>query len=531
MTILWHNGLMYTMEQEGGQVEALLTENGKIIAIGTYEELKEQAAKEINLEGSVLYPGFIDSHMHMIGHGEKLLSLDLSNASSADEMMDMLLAAYPDLKPDEWFIGEGWNENNFTDKKILTRQELDKVTASPMILKRTCRHAALANSKALELAGISKSTPDPQDGVIMRDADGEPTGFLKEGAQEMVLALIPEPTEQTLTQALRKSVEDLLSLGLTGAVTDDLGYYGDYTNPLQAFKNVIGEQKKFRAHLLRRSTVFKQLIEERATYNEPWIEPGEMKFFIDGALGGKTALLSKPYADTPETSGMVVVSDEEIDALVALARKHREAIAVHVIGDAAVEKALDAIEKHPVPEGKRDRLIHVNVLREDLVDRMARLPIILDIQPVFVSSDFPWVMDRLGEDRLDWAYAWKKLLDQGFICGGGSDAPIEEVDPLHGIYAAATRRKPGETHEGYLPGEKLSRFEAVGLFTTGSAGTIGKADVRGKLAVGFDADFTVLDKDLFRVEDEEILHTKVVMTVVSGEVMFEGGILSIPGVS
>ena len=451
----------------------------------------------MNLNGAVLYPGFVDSHMHMIGHGAKLLSLDLSKATSADEMMDMLLGAYKGLRADEWFIGEGWNENNFPDKKILTRQELDKVTDSPMILKRTCRHAALVNSKALELAGITKDTTDPVDGVIVRDENGEPTGYLHEGAQEIVLALIQEPTEEMLTRALRKSVDDLLSLGLTGAVTDDLGYYGHYRNPLQAYKNVIGGKNKFRAHLLRRSTVFQQLMEEEATYREPWIEPGAMKFFIDGALGGQTALLSKPYSDAPETSGMAIHTDEEIGELVALARKHGEAIAVHIIGDGAVEKALDAIEKHPAPEGKKDRLIHVNVLRDDLVDRMEKLPVILDLQPIFVSSDFPWALDRLGEDRLDWAYAWKSLLDRGFICGGGSDAPVEEADPLLGIYAAVTRRKPGETHEGYLPHEKLSRFEAVGLFTTGSAGTIGKADVRGKLAIGFDADFTVLDRDLF----------------------------------
>ena len=522
MKTLWYNGKLYTMQQEGDWVEAMLTEDGKIIAIGTYAELRGQADEAIDLKGAVLYPGFIDSHVHMIGHGEKLLSLDLAKAASAEQMMDMLLGAHAGLAADEWFMGEGWNENNFPDKKIFTRQELDQVTDSPMVLKRACRHAVLANSKALEFAGITKDTLDPVDGVIVRDDNGEPTGFLKEGAMDAVLALIPEPTEESLTRALRKSVDDLLSLGLTGAVTDDLGYYGDYSNPLQAFKNVIGPEKKFRAHLLRRSPVFKQLMEDKATYSEPWIEPGEMKFFIDGALGGKTALLSAPYADTPETSGMTVVTDEEIDALVVMARKYGEAIAVHVIGDAAVEKALDAIEKHPVPEGKRDRLIHVNVLRDDLVERMEKLPVILDLQPVFVSSDFPWVMDRLGEDRLDWAYAWKKLLDRGFICGGGSDAPIEEVDPLLGIYAAVARRKPGETHAGYLSDEKLSRFEAIGLFTTGSAGTIGKADVRGKLAVGFDADFTVLDRDLFTVDVEEIVDADVVMTVVAGEVMYRG---------
>ncbi|WP_342506999.1 amidohydrolase [Sporosarcina sp. FSL K6-2383] len=523
MKTLWHNGKFYTMQKEGDRVEALLTEDGKISAIGTYEELRGQADEVIDLKGAVLYPGFVDSHMHMIGHGDKLLSLDLSQATSAEQMMDMLLGAHEGLGADEWFVGEGWNENNFPDKKILTRQELDKVTESPMILKRTCRHAMLVNSRALELAGITKETPDPVDGVIMRDADGEPTGYLKEGAMALVADLLPEPTAQSLTKALQKSVDDLLSLGLTGAVTEDMGYYGDYRNPMQAFRNVIGPHNKFRAHLLRRSTVFEQMMEDGVAYDEPWIEPGAMKFFIDGALGGRTALLSAPYMDAPELSGMTVVTDEEIDALVAMARKFGEAIAVHIIGDAAVEKALDAIEKYPVPEGKYDRLIHVNVLREDLVERMAKLSVILDIQPVFVSSDFPWVMDRLGEDRLDWAYAWKKLLDRGFICGGGSDAPIEEVDPLLGIYAAVARRKPGETHEGYLPDEKLSRFEAVGLFTTGSAGTIGKADVRGKLAVGFDADFTVLDRDLFVIDVEEIAHVNVVMTVVAGEVMYRGG--------
>jgi predicted amidohydrolase YtcJ len=509
------------MKKEGETVEALLTENGKIIAVGDYNELKEEADNEVDLHGAVLYPGFIDNHMHMIGHGQKLLSLDLSKAKSADEMMDMLMNAYPDLKEDEWFIGEGWNENNFADKKIFTRHELDKVTNSPMFLKRTCRHAAIANLKALELAGITKDTPDPNDGVIERDENGEPTGVLKEGPMDRMLQLIPEPTEEMLTKALEKSVDDLLSKGLTGAVTDDLGYYGDYHNPLQAFRNVIGEKKKFRAHLLRRSTVFTQLMEDEATYDKPWIEPGEMKFFIDGSLGGSTALLGGPYANDPSTSGTAVLTDQEIDEHVATARKYGQAVAMHMIGDGAVEKGLDAIEHHPVPEGKRDRLIHVNVLRDDLVERMKKLPVVLDIQPVFVSSDFPWVMDRLGEERLDWAYAWKRLIDEGFICGAGSDAPIEEVDPLLGIYAAVTRRKPRETHEGYLPKEKLSRFEAVSLFTTGSAATIGKAESRGKLGIGFDADFTILDRDLFEVDVDEILNAEVVMTVVAGDVMFQ----------
>ncbi len=519
MKTVWYNGKIYTMQKANDQVDALLTENGKIVATGTYEQLKEGADTEVDLQGAVMYPGFVDSHMHMIWHGQKLLSLDLSTASSADDMMDMLMNKGKQAAQGEWFLGEGWNENNFPDKKILTRYELDKVTDTPMLLKRTCRHASLVNSQALALAGITKETPDPEDGVIVRDADGEPTGYLQEGAQKLVSRLIPKPTEVSLTLALTKSVDHLLSLGLTGAHTDDLGDFGPYTVPLQAFKNVIGHEKKFRAHLLRRHTVFKDVMAS-ATYGEPWIEPGAMKFFVDGSLGAQTALLSEPYKDAPDTCGVAMHSDEEIAALVALARSYGEAIGVHVIGDLAAEKVLDAIEANPAPKGKFDRLIHVSILREDLVERMAKLPVVLDIQPPFVASDFPWAEDRLGEQRLEWAYAWKKLLDHGFICGGGSDAPIEDVNPLLGIYTAVTRRKPGETHEGYLPLEKLSRFEAIGLYTTGSAAIIGKSDVRGQLAVGFDADFTVLDRDLFEVEEEAILDAEVVMTVVAGEVMY-----------
>jgi len=518
---LWHNGTFFTMKSENDTVEALLTENGKIINIGPYDLLKNEADKEFNLNGTYLYPGFTDSHMHLIPHGEKLLRLDLSNATSADELMSMLENAYPDLPESEWFIGEGWDENNFPDKRILTKHDLDHITNSPMILTRTCRHAAIVNSKALELAGITKETPDPDDGVIERDEHGEPTGYVKEGSMHRILELIPDSTEEWLTKALQVAIEDLHSLGLTGAVTDDLGYNENYEAPLNAYKNIIGKSKNFRAHLMFRSNVFTNIMEDNVSYEEPWITPGEMKFFIDGSLGGRTALLSNPYLDDPNNYGTTVVSDEEIDELVATARKYNQAVAIHMIGDKAVEKGLDAIERHPVPKGKRDRLIHVNILRDDLVKRMKKLPVVLDIQPTFVVSDFPWVLDCITEDRLDWTYAWKRLINEGFICGGGSDAPIEDPNPILGIYAALFRKKPTDNHDGYLPKEKLSRFEAVHLFTSSNASSIGKGNERGKLDVGYDADFTVLDKNLFQVSEKDMLNTKVVKTVIAGKVVYE----------
>ncbi len=509
------------MNSKSETIEALLTENGKIVDIGTFDMLKNKAEKKIDLKGAYLYPGFTDSHMHMIAHGQKLLRLDLSNVTSSTEMMVMLENAYPNLSADEWFIGEGWDENMFPDKKIFTRYELDHVTNSPMILIRTCHHVAIVNSKALQLAGITRETPDPEDGVIERDEHGEPTGYVKEGAMHRILGLIPNPTEEWLTTALQTSVEHLLSLGLTGAVTDDLGYNENFLAPFNAFKKVIGQNKNFRVHLMFRSNNFIDIMEKKLTYDDPWIVPGEMKFFIDGSLGGRTALLSNPYEDDGENFGTAVLTDKEIDELVAMARKYGQAVAIHMIGDQAIEKGLDAIERHPAPEGKFDRLIHVNILRDDLVNRMKGLPVVLDIQPTFVVSDFPWVLDCLTTDRLKWTYAWKKLINEGFICGGGSDAPIEDPNPILGIYSAIFRKKPTEQHDGYLPMEKLSRFEAIRLFTAGNAESIGKSNQRGKLNIGFDADFTILDHNLFLVSEEAMLNTKVLKTVVAGKIVYE----------
>lgn len=521
MKTVWHNGKIYTMRHEGEQVEAILTFGGKVIQIGTYHTLKEEADREVNLQGAVMYPGFIDNHMHMIGHGERLRNVDLSTVHSAEEMLTVLRNAAKNLAKDEWLIGEGWDENQFEENMIPTAKQLNEVTENPIYLKRTCRHAALVNETALQLANIDDQTKNPDDGEIVRDEAGHATGYLLEGAQQLVFQLLAEPTVNQLTTSLRIAVDHLLSVGLTGAVTDDLGYYASYERPLQAFKQVVTDDNPFRARLLRRSTVFQQMMEDDITVAQPWLTLGEMKFFIDGFLGGRTALLRAPYCDALETKGIAVHTDEEIEQLVKMARAYGEAVAVHAIGDGAVEKIVHLLEKYPPSYGKRDRLIHVNVLSDELVERMLALPIVLDIQPVFVSSDFPWVMERLGKNRLDWAYAWRKLIDKGFICGAGSDAPIEDVNPLYGIYAAVTRRKIGETHSGYLPEEKLTRYEAVQLFTTGSAATIGLAHVRGKIDVGYDADFTILDRDLFTVPEEEIVQATVEMTIIAEEVRYK----------
>lgn len=525
---IWFGGKIYTLVQEGQTVEAVYTENGVIKEVGAAKELihKYEAAEKKDLQGAVMYPGFTDSHMHLIGHGEKLLRLDLSDLKSAQEMKNELFEKVSETAAGEWIFGEGWNENNFIDRKIFHRKELDEITSShPMILSRVCRHAVLVNSKALELAGITKDTENPPGGVIVKDEQGEPTGYLLDQAQELVKAIIPKATEEYLYTALKKSVQDCLSLGLVGSHSEDLSYYGSFHKTYGAFVNLIERDNcKYRAHLLVHHEVVDDMHEFGHRYKDStgFVTLGAMKIFADGALGGRTALLSRPYNDAPETSGVEIHSKEQLEMLVKKARDYGMPVAVHTIGDQAFEYILDVIELYPAPAGERDRLIHAQILTEELIERAKKLPIILDIQPRFVATDFPWIIERLGEDRLKYSYAWKTLLDEGLICAGGSDAPIEPVDPLLGIHAAVTRQIPSDPEQTvYQPEQRLSMYEAIQLFTKGSAQAIGEEEKQGLIKGGYYADFTILDKDLFQIATDEILETNVRMTVVDGTVMYQ----------
>ena len=524
MKQLWHGGFIYTMKQENDTVEAVLIEDDKIIATGTVDELSEQADKQIDLQGAVMYPGFVDSHLHMIFQGETFVRLDLSSASSAEEMLRMVKEAAKTTPADKWLFGEGWDENTFSNPRIPTMKELDEIRTEPILLTRVCHHVALGNKAALLAGSIKDESDSPAGGEIGRDAAGRLTGLLYDKAIDPITAAIPRKGEaylDYLTDVLNRAVDQMLSYGLTGGHTEDMNYFGHFINPLTAFRRVIGEKHHFRVNLLRHHAVFQEMMKANVQFDEPFIEPGAMKIFADGALGGSTAALSKPYADQPDNNGLLIHTDEQAEELIQLARTYNEAVAVHIIGDAAAEQVLRLIEKYPAPHGKRDRFIHGCVLNEELIERMAKLPVVVDVQPAFVPSDFPWVADRLGEERLAYAYPWKKLLASGIMCAAGTDAPVEDINPLASIYAAVERKKPGEAHEGYNPEQKLSRFEAIQMYTIGSAQAIGKERERGLIKPGYVADFSIFDRDLFTGTSEEMLAAKAVKTVVAGRVVYD----------
>lgn len=524
MKQLWYGGTIYTMDKEGETVEALLIENGTIVAAGKLAELRPLADEEMHLQQAVMYPGFVDSHLHLLFYGQKLVRLDLSAATSSEEMLELVAAAAKALPQGKWLFGQGWNETSFSDNVIPTCRQLDEICRQPVMLTRSCHHVALANSAALAASGITAHTVQPQGGIIGRNSAGELNGLLYDTTINMMMAAVKQEGEhyiEELSQQLELAVEAMLEKGLTGGHSEDLFYFGSFINPLTAFMRVIGEKEHFRVHLLRHHMVFEQLLSANAFAKPPFVEFGAMKLFVDGALGAATAALSEPYCDQPDNRGMLIHTRDKLEELVCLARQHNEAVAAHAIGDAAAEQLLDVLERFPPPPGKLDRLIHGCVLRDDLIDRIARLPIVVDIQPAFVPAAFPWIVDRLGSSRLASAYRWKSLASAGIRCAIGTDAPICDIDPLSTIYAAVERKKAGEAHAGYMPEQKLSRYEAISMYTRGSAQAIGKEHERGMIKAGYVADFTIFDRDLFAGTSEQMLEAQVVKTVVAGKVVYE----------
>ncbi|WP_245630379.1 amidohydrolase [Amphibacillus sediminis] len=531
MGTLWYGGTFYTMSDFAERVEAVFTDQGKIVQTGNYRTLKSQYRiqidKEINLNGATAFPGFVDSHLHIIGQGEKLQHLDLSNCQSAEQVLELIKKRLNQFPKGQWLFGEGWNDNQWETQRIISCHELDQLSRDhPIVLTRICRHALIANSLAIDLAQISAGASDPQGGKIVRDHKGEMTGYFLDNAQDLIKQAIPERSVDQLKQLIDLSIDHLLSLGLVGGHTEDLAYYGhdSFAKVSSAYQMSLSDQKRrFRTHLLVHHAVIDQFAMRGLKYKDgsDYLEYGAMKIFADGALGGRTAWLNEPYTDDPSHNGLAIHEPERLEALISQARQMDLPVAIHAIGDQAIQTVLKLLKKHPLSDkNRRDRLIHGMVVNDSIIKEMQGLHMTVDVQPTFVSSDFPWVIDRLGEQRVRHAYPWKSFLDAGIRCAGGSDAPIEEVNPLYGIEAFVTRRSNLDGHV-YNPEQCLTVFQAISMYTRGSAWAIGNEQRTGQIKPGYLADFTVLKADPFKVDPESIHDIDVAMTVVDEAIVYQ----------
>lgn len=530
MTTIYTNGRFYTFDANQPQAEAVVVRDGRIIDLGSYRDMLLQwgrpDAAVKDLGGKMVTPGLIDSHLHMSSIATKLLTTDLGKVTSKDQLLQVV-KEQADLTPaNEWVQGRGWDENRFSDGVLPTIEELDRVAPHcPVFLTRVCGHVYLVNSKALEVAGYHADMEIPAGGTVVVDPQTKKTtGLLLETASAIVTRHIPEPTYQQFKDSLRQAMRLAIECGLTSVHTEDLRTYGGVDQTWQLFDELLNQEKnRLRCNLLIYYPHVKRLRElgMYAGYGNETLRIGAVKIFADGSFGGRTALLSAPYTDDPGNVGSEIHDNDTLHELFREARAAHMPIAVHTIGDQALENVLNTLERFPAV-AFRDRIIHTSLLRPDQLQRLRRPSIIADIQPRFVVGDFPWVADRIGRERAEQAYIWKSMLEAGIMCAGGSDAPVEPVEPLLGIHAAVTRRAPEDAHEGYNPAQNLTMEEALRVFTYGGALATNEETIKGTLCRGKLADMTVYSQNLLELEDpDDLLNTKIEMTVIDGEICYE----------
>lgn len=519
------NGNIHTFNKKEETVQAIVVEGEKILDLGTEQEMKlhygSTIQKIIDLQGKTAIPGLTDSHMHLSGVAINFIELDLTGVRSKREMLDQIKEKSHSLPKGEWLLGRGWDENLFKEGTIPTIAELDQVAPHhPLFLGRICGHAFLANRKAFEVCQINP-TDVPQGGEIVFDpSTKEPTGLILETASKLFTRHIPDKSYDQLKAALKQAMEYCMKCGLTSIHTNDPLYLGGFDQTYQLFDELINQERiGLRSHLLIDYPFLSTLKEKNMLpgYGNSKLKIGAIKIFADGALGRRTALLSEPYEDDPTNYGTAIHDEEKLFEIIQNARKYQAPVAVHTIGDQALENVLNVFDRLP-KVSKRDRLIHASILRPDLLKRLKNPNIVVDTQPRFIASDFPWIEERLGKKRIQYAYPLKTMISSGILSAGGSDAPIEPVDPLLGIHAAVTRKMGNENHPGYIPEEKLSIKEALKLFTIGGAYASNEENVKGTIEKGKYADLTVLSHDLLQIQDpDEILEASVEMAIIGGK--------------
>lgn len=522
MGTLWVNGKIYTLNKEHEMAPAMFVEHGRILKMGDEGLLRRTYAGRVkqivNLEGKSVYPAFTDSHIHLIGYGEALNRIDATETTDLTTLLESMKAK---AGGDDWIVAEGFNDRLLGE--MPTRELIDAVIPDrPVVLKRVCRHVAVVNSKGLERLGLIHHTVI-EGGKLGRDSDGRLNGVLYDAALDLLHKELGGNREKNAA-SIHRAVDSLFAHGIVGAHTEDLFYHGDPLETIQAYDDVLAELP-FRAHLLVHEQVVDELLQKDALGKRPHFDFGAMKIFVDGSFGGRTALLSEPYADEAGQRGIEVHRPDHLEALVKKARSYGMNVAAHVIGDAAADQFIALLEKYPAKRGTRDRIIHASLLNDSLLKRISALPVLIDAQPIFLADDMELLFDRLGNERVDDVYRFKSMLNTGALFLGGSDAPISSIDVRKGLYAAVTRQSFNAS--GSLnPRERLSMYEALRSFTYSPRVATGSHGRDGLLIQSYNATFTVWEDDFFDLNGQDILKNRLVMTVVEGSPVYEADVVN-----
>jgi len=544
------NGKVYTMDDDLSVAEAIAVDHGKIAGVGSTSSMTRRftAKTTIDLQGKSVLPGLIDAHAHFLSLGIARMTVDLAGAASEQEAAQRVKARVAKVQKDQWIRGRGWDQNLWKSRKFPSHRMLDGVTPqNPVFLTRVDGHACWVNAEALKMAGIAKEMKDPPGGKIARDASGNATGVFIDAAMDLVARHLPPLSDAESREALELAVKECLSYGITSV--QDMGVE---MREIDLYKKAIDERKlpiRIYAAVGGVGETWDAFLKSGPLlgYGDNRLTVRALKLYIDGALGSRGAALIEPYSDDPGNRGLTMSSDEELTKAVEDALTHGFQVCTHAIGDRGNNIILNvyeaALKRHPVPD-HRLRVEHAQVLERGDIPRFKQLGVLPSMQPTHCTSDMYWAEARLGPRRVRGAYAWRSLLQTGVIIPGGSDFPVEDPNPLLGIYAAVTRKdRQGRPlsaeqvkaqfqlspdgladstsfNDGWYGNEKMTREEAVKSFTRWAAFAEFAEGVKGSLEKGRLADFVVFSADVMKVPAKDLPGISVEMTVVGGETVY-----------
>lgn len=536
-------GTIYTSDDKNPTVEAVAVANGKIVFAGTSAEAQKYKGEQtqvVDLQGTTMTPGFIESHGHMMGLGYSEMELNLMDTKSWDEIVERVKMAASKAKPGEWIIGGGWHQDKW-DKKpekmvngFQTHQQLSKVSPNnPVFLSHASGHAGFANAEAMRIAGVNQMSIERlakdlgEGGEIIRDNLGNPTGLFNERAQTLISKYIPENTEETEAKALDLAMNACAKAGITSF--HDAG----------ASRTDIALFEKFRAENKMKTRLYVMVTGRDPELVYEWIRKGpeidsanfltirSIKLNCDGALGSRGAWLLEPYTDRPGWYGMPTISMDTVMSVSRAGLKAGFQVCSHAIGDRANREILDryeiAFKENPSITDHRFRIEHAQHVHPQDIPRFGKMGVIAAMQAIHLSSDRPWAIDRLGEKRIvEETYVWQDLIKSGAMIINGSDVPVEPISPIASFYASVTRKTlAGEPEGGYEPKQKMTREQALHSYTRDAAyGAFQEKDL-GTIEVGKTADFTVFKKDIMTIPDDQLLSTQIAKTIVNGKIVYE----------
>lgn len=536
------NGVVYTVNEKQPLAQAVAVKGDTIVFVGSDQDVEVwigDNTRVIDLQGKMLTPGFIEGHGHIMGVGYNELNIDLLSTTSYDEIVQLVKAAAAKAKPGQWIVGRGWHQDKWTKKpEVMVKgfpvhQQLSEVSPNnPVLLDHASGHAALANAKAMELAGVNVLATEkvlievPAGGEIIRDAAGNPTGLFNETAVSLIESKIPAKTAESDAQALDLAMKACLRNGITsfhdaGATREGIALFESFRRAMKLdvrlYVMITGYDYPLMQEWLARGPMIDSL---------HWLTVRSIKLNCDGALGSRGAWLLQSYSDRDHHFGMPTYPMDSVYTISRQALQHGFQVCSHAIGDRANQEILNRYEKAIAETTNKDhrfRVEHAQHLHPQDIPRFAKLGVVPAMQAIHMSSDRPWAIERLGQKRIEeGAYMWQTLLQTGARIINGTDAPVEPINPIPCFYASVTRKTlKGEPEGGYEPKEKMTREQALRSYTLDAAFGAFEENIKGSLEIGKLADFTVFTKDLMTIAEEEILNTKVAMTVVGGKIVFE----------